>query len=274
MVYKKNIRYYLLNFAIVISILSIIIPIITLFIWSFANNYKWPDLLPTSYGMRGIEYVIKNSNRVLDGLKNSIIISVFTTTLTTIISIPCARALAFENFRGKRIIEILIISPLIIPMVSIAMGLNIEFIKLGLSGTYLGVIIVSILPCIPYSVSMLRNVFEIVGEKIFQQGYVLGGSRVYVLKRIVLPMILPGILSSAIMCYIISFSQYFLVYLIGGGRIITLTMDMFPFIEAGDRTIGSLYGIIFIFTTLVLLIVMEYILKRVYLKDIEDYKYI
>ena len=263
-----------MSVILILSIMTIIIPIITMIIWAFTNNYVWPNVLPNSFGMRGIDYVYKNFPRVIMTLKNSVIISTMTTILTIIISIPCAKALAFEDFRGKKAVELLIMTPLIIPMVSVSMGLNVEFIKLGIAGTYTGIIIVCILPCIPYSVSMIRNVYKIVGKKVFEQGLVLGASKTQVLFKLVIPMIMPGILSAGIMCYIISFSQYFLVLLIGGGRIITFTMDMFPFIESGDRMIGSIYGIIFILSTVVLLIIMEYILKKLYMKDLEDYKYI
>ncbi len=87
-------------------------------------------------------------------------------------------------------------------------------------------------------------------------------------------MIIPGIISAAIMCYIVSFSQYFLVYLIGGGRIITFTMDMFPFIQSADRMMGSVYGVIFLVTTIFLLFIMEAFLKRIYKKELDDYMFI
>ena len=132
-----------------LSILSIIIPILSMILWSFTNNYIWPDIMPTNFGTRGWEYVIQNSDRVIHTLKNSIFISLMTTIITVAISIPCAKALAFENFKGKKFVEMLVFSPVIIPPVSIGMGLNIEFIKMGLAGTYLGIILVSIVPCIP-----------------------------------------------------------------------------------------------------------------------------
>ena len=43
-----------------LSILSIIIPILSMILWSFTNNYIWPDIMPTNFGVRGWEYVIQN----------------------------------------------------------------------------------------------------------------------------------------------------------------------------------------------------------------------
>lgn len=266
-----NLKKFTLKAIIILSLLIIILPILVMIIWSFINNYKWPDLIPSNIGFRGWSYIIKNNTRILESLKNSIFISIMTTLITIIASIPCAKALAFENFKGKKLVEMLVFSPVIIPAVSIGMGLNIQFIKMGLARSYLGVILVCIVPCIPYSVNMIKEVFIITGRKYIQQAYTLGASKIDVIRFISIPMIMPGIISASIMCYIVSFSQYFLVYLIGGGKIITFTMDMFPFIQSGDRMMGSVYGIIFIGSSIILLSIMECIMSKVYKQSLENY---
>lgn len=266
-----NFKKFTLRTIIALSVLMIILPIVVMIIWSFINYYKWPNLIPSNMGLRGWNYVIKNNTRVFESLKNSVFISIMTTLITVIVSIPCAKALAFEDFRGKKLIEVLVFSPVIIPAVSIGMGLNIQFIKIGIARTYLGVILVCVVPCIPYAVNMIKEVFIITGRKYMQQAYILGASNFDVIRFISIPMILPGIFSASIMCYIVSFSQYFLVYLIGGGKIITFTMDLFPFIQSGDRMMGSVYGIIFIVSTIILLSIMEYIMNRVYKQSLENY---
>ena len=266
-----NFKKFTLRTIIALSVLMIILPIVVMIILSFINYYKWPNLIPSNMGLRGWNYVIKNNTRVFESLKNSVFISIMTTLITAIVSIPCAKALAFEDFRGKKLIEVLVFSPVIIPAVSIGMGLNIQFIKIGIARTYLGVILVCVVPCIPYAVNMIKEVFIITGRKYMQQAYILGASNFDVIRFISIPMILPGIFSASIMCYIVSFSQYFLVYLIGEGKIITFTMDMFPFIQSGDRMMGSVYGIIFIVSTIILLSIMEYIMNRVYKQSLENY---
>lgn len=254
-----------------IFILSIIVPIIILFVWSFINNYTWPDLIPKNFGTRGWQYLFQNRLRVIESLKNSVIISFGTTLLTILLSVPCANALAFYDFKGKKIVETLILAPLVIPTVSISMGLGIQFIRLGLARTYFGIILVCIVSCIPYAVRSLKEVFLIVGNSYKEQAKMLGASESYVFRKITLPLILPGIIFSAIMCYIISFSQYFLVLLIGGGKIITFTMEMFPYISSADRMLGSVYAIIFILNIFILLVIMEYIIKRFYKEEMNFY---
>lgn len=253
---------------------TIILPTVVMFIWSFTNNYVWPQFVPDNLGTRGWEYLFKNSDRVLMSLKNSIFLSLMTTILTIVVSLPCANALAFDEFKFKNVVEMFVYSPVVVPMVSIAMGLNVQFIEMGLARTYTGLIIVCMFPCIPYAVNILREVYMIVGNKYEIQASLLGANKMKIFFNIQLPMIMPGIISSAIMCYIISFSQYFLVFLIGGGKIVTFTMDMFPFLQSGDRMMGSVYGVIFTVSMLVLLVIMEWLLKSAYKKELEDYMYV
>ena len=64
------------------------------------------------------------------------------------------------------------------------------------------------------------------------------------------------------MSYILSFSQYFLTLLIGGGAVKTLALTMFPYLASGDRTIASAYGVVFMVATLAVFLLFEVLLKR------------
>jgi putative spermidine/putrescine transport system permease protein len=64
--------------------------------------------------------------------------------------------------------------------------------------------------------------------------------------------------------YIISFTQYFVTFLIGGGRILTYSMLLFPFLESGDRTIASALSVIFVLSVLIVLKITDIILGKLY----------
>ena len=64
------------------------------------------------------------------------------------------------------------------------------------------------------------------------------------------------------MSYILSFSQYFLTLLIGGGAVRTFATVMFPYLSGGDRTIAAAYGISFILATFVVFLIFEWLLRR------------
>ncbi|WP_432663052.1 ABC transporter permease subunit [Wukongibacter baidiensis] len=245
-------------------IFLLIFPLIVLGIWSFVKIWPWPNLIPKDYGIRGFKYILDPSKKSLRVLCFSVCLSSVVTITTLLISIPAAKALGVYNFRGKGLFKILVLAPIIVPTVVVAMGIHVVFMKLGLANTLIGVLLVHLIPCTPYAIRILTNVFEIVGESMEMQARVLGASSLQTFFRVTLPLIAPGLLSAGSLVFIVSFSQYFLTFLIGGGRVVTFSMLMFPYIQSGDRMMASAYSIIFIITTLFILLIMEKVIKTYY----------
>ena len=255
---NKSFKRLLIN----LFIITLISPILILIIWAFASSWIYPELLPNTYSLRALEYIINIQHVKI--LLDSLIISFIVVTITIILSIPAAKVLALYEFRGKNIFEMIILSPIIIPTISIAMGIHITFIKLGLANNIVGVIIINLLPCIPYGVRMISDVYKLLGNKFEQQASVLGANKFNSFIYITLPLLMPGIIGASSMCFIISFSQYFLTLIIGGGIITTYPMIMFPYIQSGDRTLSAIYSIVFLIVSLIVLIIIEYSVNRYY----------
>lgn len=245
-----------------LAIITFVFPLIILGIWSVSGSWVYPSILPKNYSLRGLEYILSLDNILI--LINSIILSILVVFITIVISIPAAKALSLYNFKGKRFFELLVLSPVIIPMISIAMGVHIFFIKLKLANTYIGVIIINILPCIPYAVRIIGDMYKLIGDKLETQAKMLGASKINIFRYVTLPLLLPSILGASSMCFIIVFSQYFLTMLIGGGTVITYPMIMFPYIQSGDRVIGSMYSIVFLGVSVIVLILIEKRIKFYY----------
>lgn len=264
------------SYKIMVAIFAgfVVLPLIIIFIWSFARNWPWPDLLPQSFGLRGWSYFFNPTSKSIPTLLFSITLSTVVTFFTLAITIPAAKSLAFYRFKGKKLIEILIFAPVIIPTVTVAMGIHLQFIKWGLANTFMGVVLIQLIPCIPYSVQILKSVFEILGEDMEVQAKVLGANPYQVFRFVTFPRILPGIISAGSMTFIISFSQYFLTFLIGGGRIVTFSMQMFPYIQSGDRMMGAVYSVVFVCTTFIFLMVVEKTMNRFYKGKLKEYTYV
>lgn len=258
---KKSILFKIITYS---FLFFLVLPLIVIIIWSFAKNWPWPLLIPKEFGLRGWQYFLNPTSRSIKTLLCSVWLSSVVTFITLTISIPAGKALGVYNFKGKKIVELLIFAPVMVPTVAIAMGCHFSFIKMGLANTFVGVVLIQLIPCIPYSVRILQSVFEIVGDSMEMQAKVLGASSFQTFRSITLPLIAPGIISAGSMAFIVSFSQYFLTFLIGGGRVVTFSMMMFPFIQSGDRMMGSVYSIVFILTTLMCLMIMEKSIKRYY----------
>lgn len=245
-------------------IFLLIFPLIVLVVWSFVKMWPWPNLIPENFGTRAFKYILNPSNKSLRILCFSICLSSVVTIITLLMSIPAAKALGVYNFKGKSLFKILVLAPIIVPPIAVAMGIHIAFIKLGLANTFIGVVLVHLIPCLPYGIRILTNVFEIVGESMEIQARVLGANSFQTFIKITLPLIAPGLLSAGSLIFIVSFSQYFLTFLIGGGRVVTFSMLMFPYIQSADRMMACAYSTLFLLSTLIILLIIERVVKSYY----------
>jgi putative spermidine/putrescine transport system permease protein len=253
---------FILRLLLIGIIIAVVLPILVIIIWSFAKRWAWSGLLPTGITLRGIEELFGEHSNVLNILASSIALSMTVAIVTTIIGLMTARAVALYDFYGKKLILFGSILPIIVPSTVFAMGIHVIFIKNGLNDTIAGVIITHVICALPYAIHILSGVTSNVGDDLEVQAQVLGCSPVRGFFLITFPLLLPGIMSSMIMAYIISFSQYFLTLLIGGGKVKTLSVVMIPFITGGDRTLASVYALLFIISSVSVFIVFELIIRR------------
>ena len=246
-------------------------PIAILLLNSFSNQWVWPQLLPSRVGLKSFVNIF-TAEAARTALLNSICISIAVTLCTLALSLPASRALGLYDFRGKSLMELIVLSPLMIPAVVLGTGIHVFFIRIGLANSFAGIVVIHLIPCLPYGIRLLTDVYKAVGSDLELQARVLGASPLKAFLRVTLPLLMPGIISAGSFIFVVSFSQYFLTMLIGGGRIITLPMIMFPFIQSGEVTIAAALSCIFILTNFFFIILMEKSIKHYY--KTEDFLYL
>jgi putative spermidine/putrescine transport system permease protein len=246
----------------------VVIPIIVLTIWVFIGRWAWPDLIPQVFSLRAINELFGPHAKALNVLGSSILLSTVVALVAILVSLPAARVLALAQFPGKRFLQYAVLLPVIVPATAFAMGVHILFIPLGLSDTVVGVLLIHIILCLPYTVRILTEVTQATGDSLEMQAFTLGASNFKTFVEITIPTAMPGIVSSACMAFIVSFSQYFVTLLIGGGRVMTYALFMFPYISSGDRSIAAGYSVVFIISSMAVFIIFDQLARRYY--HIED----
>ncbi|HWQ75690.1 MAG TPA: ABC transporter permease subunit [Syntrophomonas sp.] len=258
------------KFLLMLFAFSILVPIVIVAIWSLASRWPWPGLLPESLSLRGLDELFGSYSGAMQTLGSSILLSVTVAILAVIIGTMTARALVMYNFAGKQAVEFGAILPIIIPGTVFAMGVHVPLIRLGLADNVVGVILVHLICGLPYTIKIMTDISAAFGSRLEEQALLLGASPRQVAVDIILPSLLPGLITSGCMAYIISFSQYFLTLLIGGGHVKTFSLLMVPYLQSGDRTVASAYSMVFIVSTLLLFIVID-MLGRKFSRDGRGY---
>jgi putative spermidine/putrescine transport system permease protein len=235
-------------------VLGVVLPFLPLLLWSVSQKWFFPAVLPPEVSWRAWRYVLSPDSKVLPGLGNSAAIAVIVTLANVALGVPAGRALGTTTFRGKAAVEFLILAPIIVPALAVIMGIHVLFIRLALVDTLAGVSLAHLLPTVPYMVLVMSGVFANYEAEYEEQALSLGANRFQTFVHVTLPAILPGVVTGALFVFLISWSQYILTVLIGGGRVITLPILLFAFAGAGDNAVTAALSIVFLAPAVLILL--------------------
>jgi len=240
------------------------LPLLLLVLISVSLFWPYPALLPETISFEYYERLLLNNPHTWAAIRTTLYLAFFVSATTLMIAIPTGKALAHEGFLGKKVVKVLVLVPLVVPGMAVTMGIQISMIRLGLSGTLLGVTLVHTLFTLPYAIRIMCNVFELVGNRLEKQAEVLGASGLFIFRHVTLPQIMPGILAAATISFTISIAQYLTTFIVGGGRLTTITMLLLPHIQGGEAHVAAVYSMLLIGASLLSLGLMESILRRYY----------
>jgi putative spermidine/putrescine transport system permease protein len=247
----------------VFILLGVVAPLVPLVIWSFAHRWFFPDLLPGEWSWRAWAYLASPASQVGKAMVNSLTVALAVTALSALIGLPAGRALGLYQFRGKTAVLFLILAPAIMPMIAVVMGIHIAFLRVGLADTWLGVVLAHLVPVMPYMVLVLTATFSNYDLDYEGQARTLGARPLQVFRHITLPAIWPGLMVGSLFAFLISWSQYLLTLIIGGGQMITLPVLLFAFANSGDNAIAAALSLLFIAPALLLfLLTARYLTGR------------
>jgi putative spermidine/putrescine transport system permease protein len=220
-------------------------PVAIFVLYGLSRRWFYPDLWPDEWTFSPLWRQLTDP-RTRAALAQSGLLALLVSGLSLLVGYPAARAIELGLGRGKHLIYALLFLPTVVPSVATGIGLNIVFLRLGLAGTFWGVALVHLIPVLPYTVLTLGGVFARYDPVYEQQARVLGASRWQTFHRVTLRLIFPGLIVAGLLATLISWSQYVLTLLIGGGRVVTLPILLFSTLAGGNPTTTSGLALIFI----------------------------
>ena len=236
-----------------LAVLLLFAPVTVFVLYAFSTGYFYPQLVPTRW--TGVAFLRQLSDpRTRQALGLSLRIAGAVSIVSLLVAYPAARTLGMRQFRGKRVVYLLLFLPTVVPPVATGLGLNILFLRLGLAGTVLGVALVHLIPVLPYTVFTLASTFTRYDPHYEYQARVLGAGPIRVFWVVTLPLIFPGLIVATLFAFLISWSQYLLTFLIGGGRVITLPILLFNAVAGGNPTTTAVLSLLFVAPLIVILI--------------------
>ncbi|MEO0897545.1 MAG: ABC transporter permease subunit [Bacteroidota bacterium] len=239
------------RFFIAIIGLGIAFPFLTLLLFSFMKGWFFPSISPTTWTLDYWIQLFQVEGELLQTSLTSILISIFVAFVSTLLGFFLGKWMATHPWRKWWLL--LAYFPFVLSPVILAAGIQFFFIKFGLSGNFLGVLIAQLLIALPYAIIIYNGFWSpsmLDREKLART---LGGTAWQAFWRVSIPLSSGVILVVFFQTFLISWFEYGLTRLIGLGKVKTLTIQVFQFVTETNIFLAALSGVLLVVPPLILL---------------------
>jgi multiple sugar transport system permease protein len=168
-------------------------------------------------------------------LLNSAIIACGAVLLGLAVSVPAAYAFSRFRFAGRRMLMTAFLVINMFPIVLLIIPLFVLMRTLGLIDTFAGVIIGHSTFSIPFSIWMLVSYFNAIPRDLDEAATIDGATRLQTIRLVILPMVMPGLVTTAIYVFITSWNEYLFAMMLSGQTVRPVTVALQLFI--GEFTV-------------------------------------
>ena len=195
-------------------------------------------------------------------LMNSFIVSPFATLLAMLLGTPAAVGLTRMDFPGKSLLTAILISPMVVPVVIVGVATYLVFAPIGLTGSYVGLILVHAALGVPFVVTTVSATLQGFDFNLVRASASLGANPLTTFFRVTLPLVAPGVISGGLFAFGTSFDEVVVTLFLAGPEQTTLPRQMFSGIRENiSPTIAAVATILTVLSTL-MLITLEWLRRR------------
>jgi len=249
--------------------LVFLFPIATAVLWSLVDpEVGWfpPHVLPASLSLANWRDMLAVPE-MGQALGRSLLIAAIVTFLSAGLGLPTGYALGRGRFRGRRAIEVLVLTPLMMPGIVLAIGLGGLFMRLGLGQTLAGVVLVQTVVVLPLAIRIIAATAQSIPADLIDAATNLGAGPLALARHILAPLLLPGLMASALLSFIASLEEFLLSFVVGMPTIQTLPMLLWAYLGGRSAILSyaAVVTVALLIPTLLVLVVVERFLKQEYL---------
>ena len=161
-----------------------------------------------SFDLTSVEFFLSFAG-VARALWNSILVAALTMVLSIGLGAPAGYALSRFDFPGKGAFRLVVVMTRAFPLPLLALPLAVLFIRTGLDDTAIGLAIVHTVLAIPFAVLITFSIFSGIPIELEEAAWTLGCNRWQAFRKVVLPLVLPGLVASAVFAFTISWNEVF-----------------------------------------------------------------
>jgi putative spermidine/putrescine transport system permease protein len=198
-------------------------PILTVVIWAFAEQWRYPNLLPTAWGLK-YWHLMLGRPTVIQPILTSLAITSLSTTLAAVLCWPAAYAFARLTFPGRQVLLFSFLAANAVPKFALFVAIATVFLNLGLVGTFWGVVIVQMLSALLFLIWIPTAAFRGIPPALEEAAFDLGASRLRVFVQVTLPQALPALAGSYVLAFVSILFEVEAALLIGAPNVTTMPL--------------------------------------------------
>lgn len=229
-------------FQVELPVLAIIAFALAPYAWMVLTSLKpdedlsrWPlTYLPSAVTFEHYETLLDRTT-FAGNLLNSVVVALGAVAVGLGVSVPASYAFSRFRFRGRRFLmtQFLVIN--MFPIVLLIIPLFVMMRALGLLDTFIGVIAGHSTFAIPFSIWMLTSYMNAIPQELDEAAIVDGATRLQTIRIVILPLVMPGIVTTGIYIFVTSWNEYLFAMMLSGQNVRTVTVALQLFI--GEFTV-------------------------------------
>ena len=216
--------------------------------------YRLPMEWTTSWYVR-----LASNDGLIDAGINSLVVALATTAVSTTLGTAAAVAFYRHRFRGKRILQILLLPPVAIPWLIIGTSMLVFFFWAGVGRGFHAMVLGHVALALPYVVIVVSARLTAFDLQLEEAARSLGADHWQVFRRVTLPFIAPGVIAAALFAFAVSFDQFVISYFLAVPGFSTLPVEIYTAIRKGfTPEINAVSTIVIAISMLLLMVVARF----------------
>ena len=248
----------------VVMLIWLVVPFIMALLWSMVDPstpWSYPDLFPKKLSFERWRIVWETSS-LPQALLNSYSLAPVAGLCTLLVAMPTAYAFGREQFPGKTVAEILILTPLILPAFVTAVFFSSLLLSIGIYAKYPAILLGHVVLFLPYSVRILSVSFSQVNKDVINAARDLGASPLEVFRVAYLPVLKPGIFAAFLIVFVLSIEEFAIAFIVGVPTFTTVPTILYSYLGFEFiRTNAAVVALILVVPNVILMLVLERLLQ-------------
>lgn len=231
----------------------LLLPIVVIVLLSFGSS-RYLQFPPPAWTLRWYEELLDDPEW-LTSFATSFEIAVVVAVVATLLGLMASFGLTRGRFRGKEALRALFLTPMVMPVVVLAVALYAFFLRLHLNGTFLGFVIAHTVIALPFAIISIGNALEGFDKSIEDAAVLCGASPIEAKLRVTLPAIKSGLFGAAIFSFLASWDEVVVAIFMSSPDLQTLPVRIFSTLRQDLSPVIAAVSTVLVALTVVLMAV-------------------